>query len=370
MISLFDGETLFGWRANEGGANWSVKDGTITADEGPSDLLCTSVPFADYELDLEFRMAPGGNSGVFLRTDAKPGNVATQCFEVNIVDEHPQGFTTGAIVGRKKTVEPIQGSSDDWRTFHIKANGPHIVITLDGKEVLDYTDEAEVPRLSGLIGLQKNQGKIEFRNITLKPLGMTKLFNGKDLTGWHVAPDSKSKFTVVDGAIHVENGRGFLESDEQYGDFIFQADCRSNAEGLNSGFFYRALKIGEGGNCDGYEVQINNTLVDGDPTKPKDCGTGGIYRRVDARKVVANDNEWFEMTFIPYGSHVSVWVNGTQVTDWTDEREADDNPRRGMRVAPGHISIQGHDPTTDLDFKNLRISAHPTPAAPPLVDSP
>ncbi len=48
-LSLFDGHTLFGWASNQSEVNWSVKDGTITADSGPIGLLNTTVPFADFE---------------------------------------------------------------------------------------------------------------------------------------------------------------------------------------------------------------------------------------------------------------------------------------------------------------------------------
>jgi hypothetical protein len=54
-----------------------------------------------------------------------------------------------------------------------------------------------------------------------------------------------------------------------------------------------------------------------------------------------------------------VWVNGLQVTDWVDERPDDPNPRRGRRLEAGHISLQGHDPTTDLDFRAIRAAALP-----------
>ena len=43
----------------------------------------------------------------------------------------------------------------------------------------------------------------------------------------------------------------------------------------------------------GYECQIQNGYKDGDRTKPLDCGTGGFYRRQDARMVVADDFTWF-----------------------------------------------------------------------------
>jgi hypothetical protein len=48
-----------------------------------------------------------------------------------------------------------------------------------------------------------------------------------------------------------------------------------------------------------------------------------------------------------------------QVVDWTDEREPADNPREGRRLEAGHLILQGHDPTTDLNFRNLRIAELP-----------
>ena len=78
-----------------------------------------------------------------------------------------------------------------------------------------------------------------------------------------------------------------------------------------------------------------------------------------ARRVVSKDHEWFTMTLVPTGPHVSVWVNGYQTTDWTDTRPEHENPRNGLRTKPGTIALQGHDPTTNLRFRNLRISELP-----------
>lgn len=362
-ISLFDGHTLFGWESNDPGINWTVQDGAITADSGPIGLLLTTVPFADYEFHCEFRMDAGGNSGVFLRTTTKPEDVTTDCYELNISDDHPEGYTTGTLVGRAKTAEPIAGSGD-WKTFDVRVEGNRITVRLDGEEVLDYTDDSDSARRSGLIGLQKNAGKIEFRNILLHPLNLEPLFNGEDLTGWNIVPGSKSEFAVEEGVIRVKDGPGFLETEGTYGDFIFQAEAITHGDELNSGYFFRAMKGTEEAPSHGYEVQIHNGYKDGDRTKPANAGTGAIFRRVEARRVVPNDHEWFTTTLVTSGPRIAVWVDGYHVVDWVDTRDPDENPRRGMRTDPGHISLQGHDPTTDLSFRNLRIVETPDPTAP------
>jgi len=351
-LLLFDGETTFGWRAAHK-ANWKVIDGALTATEGDPGLLHTTSQWGNYVLKVDFRSEKGANSGVFLRTSPKPAELNGRCYELNIADFGTNDWPTGSFVQRKKV--ETQHDSTDWQSLEITADGARFLVKLDGESILDYTDEKPLGR--GFIGLQFRHGKIEFRNIKLKPLGTKSLFNGKDLTGWKTYPELESVFSVTaNGWLNVKNGRGMLESDGSYDDFTLQFEAFVNGEGLNSGFFFRCIP---GDVMNGYECQIENRYIDGDRTKPHDCGTGGIFRRKDARKVVADDFEWFAMTIHADDKHMATWVNGYPVCDWTDNREPDENPRKGLRQEPGTIQIQGHDPTTDLSFRNLRISKLP-----------
>ena len=354
-ISLFDGETLYGWRPNEK-ANWSVIDGAITADSGKPSLLCTTSQWGNYQLKLDFKTVEGGNSGVFLRTrptvDVK---VDSQAYEINITGPGAKNdFPTGGIVQRQKA-EPIVTPSADWQTMEVTADGPKITITINGTEVVNYTDPDPLGR--GFIGLQYRTGKIQFRNIKLRPLGEKSLFNGKDLTGWNTYPDMASVFSVTEkGEINVVNGKGQLETKDAYGDFTLQLEVFVAGEKLNSGVFFRCIP---GETMNGYESQIQNGFLDGNRNKPADCGTGGFFRRQNARRVVADDFTWFFQTIHADGNHMAAWVNGYQVSDWVDRRKPDKNPRRGLRLEPGTIMLQGHDPTTNISFRNLRISELP-----------
>ncbi|MDA7881533.1 DUF1080 domain-containing protein [Akkermansiaceae bacterium] len=163
-VALFDGKTMKGW-TNQGEVNWTVSDGTLTADKGKSSLLTTDKKFENYELELEFKAAIGTNSGVFLNTEAKPKNVVTDCYEINIAPpDNP--FPTGSIVQHIK-VEG-QPERDEWRTYKLKVDKGTVTIVLDGKEVVNL--KITKPRPAGYIGLQKNSGKIAFRNIRIKEL--------------------------------------------------------------------------------------------------------------------------------------------------------------------------------------------------------
>ncbi len=234
------------------------------------------------------------------------------------------------------------------------------------------------PSLLKASGIGTPDFELQLRDIKLRPLDAKLLFNGKDLTGWKIFPGKKSTFSVEDGAINLKNGPGDLQTEGKYANFVLQLECKSNGKYLNSGIFFRC-KPDEYQN--GYEAQIHNHFT-AEPTKdytieeydPKthellgkkkvryaatDYGTGAIYRRIPARKEVAKDGEWFTMTVVAHGNHIATWVNGIQQVDWHDNRPASDNPRTGCRLEAGHISIQGHDPTTDLSFRNIRIAELP-----------
>lgn len=350
-ISLFDGQTMFGWKPTSG-AEWKIADGALVVESGEPGLLCTTTQFSDYVLKLDFRSDKGTNSGIFLHTPSgikgADMDVETECYELNIADsDNP--FPTGSLVKRQKAEGDFE--STDWQSYEVTVEGGKVTVKLDGEQIVEYEDPAPIGR--GHIGLQLNHGKVAFRNIKLKPLGTADIFNGKDLTGWKTYPDMASKFTVTEeGFMNVKDGKGQLETEGQYGDFVLQLECITHAENLNSGIFFRCIP---GDTMNGYESQIHNGFEDDDRTKPMDCGTGGIFRRQAARRVVADDLKWFHKTLIADGAHVAAWVNGYQVSDWTDEREPDENPRKGLRLEAGTIQIQGHDPTTDISFRNFRI---------------
>ncbi|QGJ69861.1 Secreted glycosyl hydrolase [Planctomycetales bacterium 10988] len=350
-ILLFDGETDYGWRAASK-ANWEVKDGTITVSSGDQGLFYTTSQFANYILKVDFEADPETNSGIFLRTSPKPRNLGEDTYELNIAPNN-NPFPTGGFVAQKKadSISPKSG----WNTFEVWAVWGRFQVFLNSEKVLEFTDPNPIGR--GYIGLQHNSGRVAFRNIKLKPMEGKRIFNGTDLTGWEIFSENESEWSVTEeGYLHVENGPGQLETTETFGDFILQMDVLTKGKHLNSGVFFRSIP---GERWNGYESQIHNGYEDGDRTKPLDYGTGGFYRRQPARKVVADDFEWFTTTLVVTDNRMATWVNGIQVNDWGDNRDRDENPRRGRRDEAGTLILQGHDPTTNILFKELKV--YPVP---------
>jgi hypothetical protein len=358
-ILLWDGETTFGWESH-GKAEWKIANGILSASSGDSGWLGTTSPFADFLLKADFRTRPDGNSGIFLRA-AREGEPHKTGYELQIFDNHKE-YKTGSLVNYVKA-KKVKTTPNQWHTFEVRAEGDLFVVKLDGRTLLKKRDKSHAV---GHFGLQYNKDKpIEFKNLKVMPLGMRPIFNGKDLTGWqkvnspdlsHGTPD----WSVRKSAIHVERGPGQLETATFYQDFILQLDIRTNPRDPNhhpnSGIFFRGDR---GGYWTGYESQIRNEYKGQDRTQPVDFGTGGIYHYQPVRRVIPKDGEFFTKTIAASGRHLAVWINGLQVSDYTDERPEGTDARKEARVAPGTISLQAHDPSTDLDFRNLRIVSLP-----------
>lgn len=353
-LALFDGKSTFGWRATSK-ANWKVADGAISVSEGEKGLLYTTSQFDDFELRLQFKIEANTNSGVFIRTSPDPKDLTGDCYEINLASKKVSPFPFGTLVKRKSgedVSEDDESWFDRWHELSVLASGSRICVFVDGRAVTDYRDPAGEKAIGlGYIGLQLNSGKAEFKNIRLRPVGVDPIFNGQDLAGWKTNHKMESRFEVTEaGEMKILSGRGQIESESTFGNFIFAMKCKTNAAGLNSGVFFRCIPNEI---MNGYESQIQNQFKDKDRSQPVDCGTGGIFRRSPARRVNADDKQWFTKTIIANGPRIAVWVNGYQVTDWSDRRKPDKNPRRGRRLEAGTIIFQGHDPTTDIVLKDI-----------------
>jgi hypothetical protein len=315
-LLLFDGETPFGWKIE---GPFKVEKGELILGGEKETKAQHQTSFGPHEFEAETRT--DGNGTVTLRTN---------------------GGQSSRTVGN---------GGGSWGKTRSRDDG------------------------SGQVSVHVEAGtRLHLRSVKIRPRNPQPLFNGKDLAGWKEHPGKKSKFTVKDGAITVKDGPGDLQTEGQWADFVLQLECLSNGKHLNSGIFFRCRP---GEYQQGYEAQIHNGWLSepskeytideydsesGKVTKSEkvksaamDYGTGAIYRRVPARKAIAKDGEWFALTVAAQGRHIATWVNGVQVVDWTDTRPLKDNARAGCRLEKGNISIQGHDPTTDLSFRNLRI---------------
>lgn len=383
-IMLFDGHSTFGWKVE--GKAAAVKDGALGLSGDAA--AHTNTAFGDFELNLESDVAGPSCNPVLVLAD-------------------PSAKNASVAVALRPYVPSERGVKKFW--YKVEAGKSQLKVSAPDGSMTEYAPQPwKGPKVVtvGFTTLDK-KGEYTIGNIKLRPLGGRSIFNGKDLAGWKVIPGHKSKFSVTsEGWINVKDGNGDLHSEGEYDDFVLQMDIISNGAHLNSGIFYRSVPNEF---WSGYESQIRNewvtdvklkdgSVVSGSVTKvgdtvkvlpatqikesgnyrtarqaktfksdevaemidhrdrPVDIGTGGIYNHQAARKVVSTDHEWFTKTLVVHSNHMAVWINGYQVSDFTDEGKMADSARKGRKDSKGPLSIQGHDPTTDLSFRNIRIA--------------
>ena len=174
-IDLFDGKTLDGWTADKPGI-WSVVDGIVVGRGQPnrSSHLFYQKPFTDFELQAQVKIT-AGNSGLLFRIEQ--GNPDSGGYEAQIVPNGGKAsFFTGSLMIRgggvpvKVLQSPIR--NDVWFTLSVKAVGPRILISVDGRDVAAYVDRRAERRQRGYIALQcyDEDTMVYFRDLKAHPL--------------------------------------------------------------------------------------------------------------------------------------------------------------------------------------------------------
>ena len=170
--SLIEGKSLDDHWNKIGEANWKMEDGAAVATKGTG-YLVSKQPYGDFQLRAEFWADEDTNSGIFIRCSDPEKIAGATCYEVNIYDKRPEpAYGTGAIVNVGK-VEPMPKAAGKWNTYEITAQGPHLVVVLNGVKTVDAQDSKHA---KGVIALQeganadKKEGVIKFRKIEIKPL--------------------------------------------------------------------------------------------------------------------------------------------------------------------------------------------------------
>jgi hypothetical protein len=198
-VLLFDGTTTTGWTTTTGQPvpdGWQISNGVLTAKKGTKggDII-TDGEYADFELTLDFNIAPGGNSGVkyFWTTYEKGGNLGMEYqilddkeAEDNKKDNHLIGSFYDVMKpdeSKKKVNAP-----GTWNTLRIVAKGKKVEHWLNGIKILsftrgskEYTDAVALSKFSqavpafgtvekGHILLQEHGDEVSFRNVKIKQL--------------------------------------------------------------------------------------------------------------------------------------------------------------------------------------------------------
>jgi hypothetical protein len=143
---LFDGATTKGWRGYKSQAvpnGWRVENGTLTKDGSVGDILTTE-QFANFELALDWKIATGGNAGVFYRGTEEYDHIYWSAPEYQLLDDAnaPDGKSrlTSAAAAYALYPSPagIVKPANQWNSTRIVVNGAHVEHWLNGQKVVQY----------------------------------------------------------------------------------------------------------------------------------------------------------------------------------------------------------------------------------------
>lgn len=194
------------------------------------------------------------------------------------------------------------------------------------------------------------------RSVQNRDSGWVKLYNGKDLTGWHVK-DGKPEAWKANGEMisTVSAGGGWLTSDKQYGDFELKIEYRIPAGG-NSGLGIRYPSAGDPAHV-GMEIQ----MLDDNAPQYKDLKAaqynGGIYYQAAPKaKAARKPGEWNLYEVRAKGPHIQIKLNGVEIQNVNVEQytrgEGGYKPL-AERPRVGHVGVQNHG--DQVDFRNIYI---------------
>ena len=175
---------LNGWQQIEGRpGSWKFEDGILRTEGDGGGWLSTKRQYSDFRLELEFRVPPGGNSGVFLRAPHK-GDPAYEGMEIQVLDDYAPEYAnlrptqyTGSIYDVQSPAERAGKKANQWQKMIIQCVGPNVQVELNGRKIIstnldEHRDKLEkhpgLARTEGFIGLQNHGSKIEYRNIKIQ----------------------------------------------------------------------------------------------------------------------------------------------------------------------------------------------------------
>ena len=182
-----------GWKTPGLPAGWRVVGGVLSKD-GEVDDLVTTQSFGDFELELEWKIGKGGNSGIFYRGTREYDHIYWSAPEYQLLDDDnaPDGKSrltaAGADYALYGAPAGVVRPYDHWNSTRLLVKGAHVEHWLNGRKVVEYELKSADWRtrvaaskfavypaygmaMSGLIGLQGDHpGALAVRGIRVREL--------------------------------------------------------------------------------------------------------------------------------------------------------------------------------------------------------
>ena len=183
--TLFNGKDLAGWHGAVN--NYEVVDGAIMCKKGKGGTLYAKDEYSDFVFRFEFKLPPGGNNGIAVRSPGK-GDPAWEAYEIQVLDNTAEKYAKlqpyqfhGSVYGLAPAKRGALLPVGEWNQQEIYFKGSHIKINLNGTIILDQdvskidlSKVKKVPkgvnRSKGFIGFAGHSDPVQFRNVRIKNL--------------------------------------------------------------------------------------------------------------------------------------------------------------------------------------------------------
>lgn len=178
-ILLFNGKNLDGWqRSDKKTSKIEVKDGKIVCQGGRSHLF-TKKHFKDFHFKAHVMTTKGSNSGIYFHTKYQAGGWPKAGYESQVNVTHRDPVKTGSIYNTVKLFK-TPAKDGEWWLHEIIVKGKHVVVKINGKQVIDYTEPSDkkgtVKLSKGAFAFQAHDPKsvVYYKDVKVKPLGEKK----------------------------------------------------------------------------------------------------------------------------------------------------------------------------------------------------
>jgi hypothetical protein len=396
FTALFNGKDLEGWKGgstvdpekitkeqqekwnSELSKHWKVEDGELVSD-GHEPYLATKKDFGDFEMWVDWKLGPKGDSGIYLR-----GCPQVQIWDPTNEDGRKNGNDkgSGALWNNEKHEKWPKELADkpigQWNRMYIRLVGERATVILNDKKVVDnvvmenyYNRSKPIPK-TGPIDLQTHGSETRFRNVFVREIGAEEankllsqmdggdndfkpLLAGNDLSGWTGGADA---YELADGELKVKKGtHGNLLTKDEYDNFVTRVEFKLPPGG-NNGLAVRAPNSKGDAAYGAMEIQV----LDDSPKYYPDLHDyqvcGSVYGLAPAKRgYLRPTGEWNYMEAVVDGDRVIVRLNGFTIND-ADLAKARQNPldgkeHPGAARKTGHFGFCGH--TDPVVFRNVRI---------------
>lgn len=395
FTALFNGKDLTGWRGGDTadhrayGAlpddkkkawtddmlkHWKVEGGELLND-GHGKYATTEKEYGNFELLVEYNMAPKGDSGIYLRNVPQ-----VQIWDHTDDDKGALGRTKGSGglwnnspgAPGKDPLVLADKPAGEWNKFRIVMVGQRVSVWLNEKIVVDHVilenfyDRKKPVPAKGPICLQTHGAPIKWRNVFIREIGgeesnkilaskggegFESVWNGKDFNGWAGPVEN---YEIVDGAIVCKKGKGgTIHTKDEYSDFVVRLEFKLPPNGNNG------LAIRYPGQGDTAYVGMMESQILADDYKGIDPrqAHGSAYGMLAAERGYQHPiGEWNLHEVTIKGSTVRVETNGSVILNGDLSKVTEfmgGKPHPGMNRTSGFFGFAGH--SDPVMYRNISI---------------